>query len=282
MNNEYAARYRDLYERHWWWAHGNCAILKLLQQHVPTTGNLRILDVGCGDGLLFDRLTQFGQVHGVELNGSLVSADNPWRERIYVGPFDQRFRPSSRFDIILMLDVLEHLPDPRAALEHAESLLEPDGLLVIHVPAFMALWTMHDELNHHYTRYSKSTLLDLLRQTHVKVATCRYTFHWTFPAKLVIRVKEKILRGEKTLPTVPNRVTNQLAYWLCLLEQRIFHRVQFGFGSSLLVVARNVVSCVPRTGSSHATKSAEYAHTPILTSLQQCDEWADADVTNRN
>lgn len=238
MNNEYAARYRDLYERHWWWRARERAILELLDQCLPAIGRARILDVGCGDGLLFDRLAQYGQVDGVEVNGALVSPTNRWRERIHIGPFDAEYRPDYRYDVILMLDVLEHLPDPLAALRHAATLLEDHGLLVIHVPAFMALWTTHDELNHHFTRYTQATLRDLIRRTDLRVQTCHYTFHWTFPAKLAIRVKETLFPGGTRPPRVPRRLVNTMAYAVCLLEQRLARHLRPTFGSSLLVVVR--------------------------------------------
>jgi 2-polyprenyl-3-methyl-5-hydroxy-6-metoxy-1,4-benzoquinol methylase len=55
-----------------------------------------------------------------------------------------------------MLDALEHLENPVAALRHVCELLTPEGTFIATVPAFMALWTNHDVLNHHFTRYTKS------------------------------------------------------------------------------------------------------------------------------
>ena len=58
-------------------------------------------------------------MEGVEIDGSLVSHHNPYRERIYIGPFDRSFQPSKQFTLIVLLDVLEHLQDPRKAIEYA-------------------------------------------------------------------------------------------------------------------------------------------------------------------
>lgn len=67
------------------------------------------------------------------------------------------------YSLILMLDVLEHLEDPVGALQHAVDLLTPEGTLLITVPAFMALWTNHDVLNHHLTRYTKRSFSNVAR-----------------------------------------------------------------------------------------------------------------------
>src|SRR5258708_8564199 len=74
MDPEYARRYRDLYERHWWWRAREHLILATLRRYLPPGGWRTILDVGCGDGVLFDRLAAFGDVEGVEADPPTVSA----------------------------------------------------------------------------------------------------------------------------------------------------------------------------------------------------------------
>ncbi len=242
MNSDYAAGYRTLYQQHWWWRAREAAILRLLCEYCPQPGRERILDIGCGDGLLFDSLARFGDVQGVEVCGELIAKDSPWRDRIYVGPFDEGYRPAGRFSLILMLDVLEHFADPLDALLHAGRLLEPQGLLVIHVPAFRSLWTSHDDLNHHFTRYTKQSLSDVLSEASLKLDTLQYTFHWTCPVKLAIRVKEWALPSPPRQPRVPSPAVNRLCYGLCRAEQWLYGRRSPRFGSSLLGVARHAAS----------------------------------------
>ena len=152
MDAEYGQRYRDLYARHWWWRAREAALLDTLKAIAPVGSRHWILDVGCGDGLFFDRLHEMGEVEGIEPDASLVDPQGAHRHRIHIQPFDDRFRPSANYSLILMLDVLEHLEDPVAALRHAASLLTETGRLVITVPAFRILWTNHDVINHHPRR----------------------------------------------------------------------------------------------------------------------------------
>ena len=131
MDPKYGDAYRELFENHWWWRSRTELIIDRLRalraarhrENVPE----HILDIGCGDGLFFDRLAEFGNVEGVEPSADLVSADNPYRNQIYVCPFDENFRPGKHYSLITMLDVLEHLENPVGALRHALDLLAPDG-----------------------------------------------------------------------------------------------------------------------------------------------------------
>ena len=218
------------------------AILRVLNAHCQQGGRERILDIGCGDGLLFDRLARFGDVQGVEVCGNLVSQDNPWRSKIYVGPFDERYQPGGRFSLILMLDVLEHFADPLAALRHVDRLLAPEGLVLIHVPAFRSLWTSHDDLNHHYTRYTEESLRHVLSEASLDVASIQYTFYWTCPIKMAIRIKERLFFSLPKQPHVPSPLLNGICYYLSRAEQFLFRHRSPGFGSSILAMAKHSTS----------------------------------------
>ena len=95
----------------------------------------RLLDVGCGHGLLLDEARRLGyEAHGLEL-----SAENATYARDVLG-LDVRevgledYVDEQGFDVIVMADVIEHLADPKAAIEQCRGLLAPGGLLCITTP----------------------------------------------------------------------------------------------------------------------------------------------------
>ncbi len=190
MDPEYARRYRELYEKHWWWRAREEAVVALLRRFQPPGGYGCILDAGCGDGLFFPRLSEFGEVDGLEPDAHAVNPSGPFAARIHRGPFDDSFRPGRRYGLILMLDVLEHLPDPASAVRRVHSLLVPGGVFVATVPAFQALWTTHDVLNRHFKRYTRAELRRLLTDAGLRVATSR-----------------SCSRRAATLPTLPKPCT---------------------------------------------------------------------------
>ena len=242
MEPEYRKRYRELFRKHWWWRARTELIVTTLQHLQPPSGWPSILDIGCGEGLMFERLSKFGDVEGVELEEGLASELGKWRDQIHVCPFDERFEPAKRYSLILMLDVLEHLPDPPKALRHVRRLLAPDGIFLATVPAFQALWTNHDVLNHHLRRYTKQTLLELINHAGFHSVQSSYFFQWTCPAKLLVRAVEGILASQPEPPTIPPRWINEPLYLLSRAEQRITRRLSLPFGSSLMVVARKALA----------------------------------------
>ncbi len=238
MDPEYGARYRDLYRRHWWWRAREAVVARELEGLVPAGGWDRALDVGCGDGLLFPVLGRFArEVEGVEPDGDLVTRAARDDGEIHVRPFDTSFRPGRRYGLVLFLDVLEHMDDPEGAVAHAAELLEPGGVVLVTVPAWMHLWTSHDELNRHVTRYDARSLRALL-STALEVEEVRYFFRWVHKAKLAQRAWEAVTRPEPAPPGVPPAPVNAALYALSRVEEKLMRRVPLPMGSSLLAVGR--------------------------------------------
>jgi len=240
MDSVYASEYRRLHEQHWWWRSREEAVLTLLRELNQGRSDQRILDIGCGDGLMFDELANFGSVEGVEIDASIVSPKNPCRDAIHIGPFDETFKPGRLYDTILMLDVLEHLPDPAAALRQATGLLTPRGRLVITVPAFRCLWTTHDDLNHHFTRYTRQSFRQLANGV-ARIQQDRYLFHWLFLAKLLVRARESFFKTNPQPPRVPARWLNGLLYRVTRCELRWLRWLNLPLGSSYLAVVEPAI-----------------------------------------
>lgn len=148
----------DVDEHHWWYR-GRRRIIEVELARLPLAADARILDAGCGSGRTLLELTRYGAVSGIELDPDAAQAA---RAR---GQFDVRtgrleelpWEPAS-FDLLTCLDVIEHTPDDRATLSELARVTRPGGWLLVTVPAYQALWSRHDEDNHHYRRYGRDSL----------------------------------------------------------------------------------------------------------------------------
>jgi SAM-dependent methyltransferase len=234
VERRYSDAYAELHRRHWWWQAREEVVLETLRRHRPAAGWGAILDVGCGDGLLFDQLEEFGRVEGVEPDAAVIG--DRYRDRIYAAPFDERFQPGKRYSLILMLDVLEHLPDAHAAIVHALDLLANGGNLLITVPAFQALWTTHDDLNRHVRRYTRASFRAAANGAPLKILEERYLFQALFPAKLAVSAVERLFHLSPRVPAVPPAWINSAMRRFLRIEEKMFRAVPVPFGSSLLVM----------------------------------------------
>lgn len=170
--------YRNLWERHWWWRSRDQMLRRRLAAIAEGSNIRRILDVGCGDGLLFDFLGAYGEVTGIEPDFSRVS-DPRHRHKISSASLDDQFQTESPFDLVTMFDVLEHIADDVGALRTLRRSMTPDGRLAITAPAHNWLWSRHDESEGHVRRYSPASLRNALAQAGFEVIEIRYFFFWT-------------------------------------------------------------------------------------------------------
>ena len=133
----------------------------LIGRHTAPGGPRRVLDVGAGDGWFAGEL-------GREAAAAIVCWDVNYRSADLVadlpaGVVRTATEPEGMFDLVLLLDVVEHVEDDagfldRSILPH----VDPDGVLIVSVPAYQALFSAHDEALAHHRRYSPRRLRALL------------------------------------------------------------------------------------------------------------------------
>src|SRR2546423_111989 len=133
MESSYSRQYQELCHQHWWWRARHRLIMDkishLLAGRRPGELPPALLDVGCGGGVYFDDYQRFGQIHGLEPDAMLATSLPRWRDFIEMTGFEGGYQSTRRYDLVLMLDVLEHIADDGAALANAARLLKPGGHL---------------------------------------------------------------------------------------------------------------------------------------------------------
>ena len=243
MQSTYVNRYGELYRQHWWWRAREQYILSWIERLARASAFRNILDIGCGDGLFFNQLTRFGDVWGIEPDNRLLTANSPWRHRIENVSFGPDYCNERRFDLIVMLDVLEHIRADRESLQRVYELLRPGGVALITVPALPSLWSRHDVANCHYRRYTQSSLRTLIAGTPLDCLHLHYFFGWTVLPLYVRRwldagadLRTPAIEDYEVRP--PGRLLNRLLLGMCRVEQRFSTSQGTPVGSSLFAVLR--------------------------------------------
>lgn len=143
----------------------------------------RIIDVGCGRGLLLGLMRGRGwDAHGVEVSETAAHhARDVLGLPVWVGEFAESPQPPASVDAVVIWHVLEHLLDPVAALAKAAEVLRPDGILVVAVPnfeswqaAFSGRHWFHLDVPRHYHHFRTPVLLRLLEEQGFSVEAVRH------------------------------------------------------------------------------------------------------------
>jgi len=160
----------DVDEHHWWYR-GRRRIIRAELDKLPLPAHARVLDAGCGSGRTLEELAPYGEVSGIELSPDAAAvARSRGQFDVRLGRLEELPWDDGIFDLITCLDVIEHTPDERVALSELRRVCKPGGWLLVTVPAYQALWSEHDEANHHYRRYVRRTLRSAAQDAGWQVA----------------------------------------------------------------------------------------------------------------
>ena len=136
-------------ERHYWWFQGRrSVILTLLDEalgqmhHNPAAGPPTLLDIGCGTGMLMQDLLERGTPVGLDFSSVALQYCRE-RNLSNLGRADVRQMPirSNSIDVVLALDLVEHVPDDTGLLNEFHRVLRTGGIALISVPAHKSLWS---------------------------------------------------------------------------------------------------------------------------------------------
>jgi SAM-dependent methyltransferase len=232
---------RELEDRHWWFV-GRRRIVSSVLQSLQLPAESSILDLGCGTGGNLHMLSQFGALTAVELDANAASLARArgvapvLRGKL---PDALPFAPQS-FDLVTMLDVLEHIADDAATLQTVHRLLVPGGHLLLSVPAFAFLWGPHDEMHHHQRRYRRAPLRHLLEANGFRVRLLSYCNSWLFPPAALVRLLHRVLPlgGSNVELAMPPAPLNAVLANLFASERFVLPHLSLPFGISLLALVQ--------------------------------------------
>jgi 2-polyprenyl-3-methyl-5-hydroxy-6-metoxy-1,4-benzoquinol methylase len=242
MDESMYRMFAQVEERHWWFV----ARRRILEDQIvrvlglPTGAS--VLDVGCGTGGMLRTLRDRYDVSGLDASATAVRlCHEAGLSGVVEGTLGSFPFPGRTFDLILLLDVIEHITDEVEALRTCRPLLKPNGRILITVPAYQFLWSKHDELNHHYRRYDRSLLRKRLATAGFAIESSTYFNTFLFPAALAQRLLRPNAGGsaDETLAVPPTPI-NGLLTALFGAERVPLRYLRLPFGLSLLAVVRPV------------------------------------------
>lgn len=231
-------------ETFYFWHVGRRELLaELLKKYLPEARPRSILDIGCGTGGDMLLLAPLGNVIGLDSSAeALRLSESKGFHLLKQGSAEALPLEDNSIDLVVALDVLEHIPNDEKATQEVLRVLRKGGIFLVTVPAYQWLWSQHDIALHHQRRYWKPDLCRMLRS---RGFTLRYSSYFVVLGmcmnglrKLIDRVRGSALKSAHVYDVVYPPFMNFLLLSVLRVERLIMRFSPIPFGSSIVVVAQ--------------------------------------------
>ena len=224
---------------HWWYRARREILSDYLRRYAALPAQARILEIGCGTGHNLPMLARFGTVDAIEIDedSRAIAAKRLGKP---VGDAPLPALPGierGAYDLVAVLDVVEHIEDDVAALAAMKSLLRPGGKILIAVPAHQWMWSAHDVVNHHHRRYSKASLAAAIAKAGLKPVKMRWFNSLLFPLAAAARIAGRLTGRDDSDDSPPPKPVNALFERIFALERHLVGRVPMTPGVSIVTLA---------------------------------------------
>lgn len=225
---------------HWWYVARRDILAAYIARYADLPKGAAILEIGCGTGHNLPMLGAFGSVDAIEIDptAGAIAARRLGRAVGNAPLPDLDGVPDGKYDLIAVLDVIEHVADDVAALQAMARRLKPGGRILITVPAHRWMWSAHDVVNHHHRRYSKKMLTNALSAAGLGWQKLRYFNSLLFPAAVAARLAGKLTGKDDSDDSPPAKPLNWAFEKIFGLERHLLGRVPLPPGLSIIVLAQ--------------------------------------------
>ncbi|WIA55837.1 class I SAM-dependent methyltransferase [Sphingobium sp. WTD-1] len=223
---------------HWWFVARRAILETLIRSSIAPPQGARILEAGCGTGGNLAMLAAHGTVDALEYDAgarALARARGIGRVEPGMLPHKIGFDEDS-YDLIAVLDVLEHVEQDRASLAALRTRLASGGRILLTVPAVPWLWSDHDVLHHHKRRYTRASLVRVAREAGLTVEAVGYFNSLLFPLAMTTRMAQRLLKRKSESDVQPSPPVNGLLRRIFAWERHLLGRIRFPIGLSLYAI----------------------------------------------
>lgn len=224
---------------HWWYTARRDILADYLMREGDLPKNARILEIGCGTGHNLPMLAAFGAVDAIEIDPAAREiASARLGKPVGSAPLPELTGVDrGGYDLIAVLDVVEHIEDDVAALKAMAECLKPGGKILITVPAHQWMWSAHDVVNHHHRRYSKASLDKAIRAAGLEPRKLGYFNSLLFPLAAAARLAGRLTGKDDSDDSPPPKIVNSLFEAIFRLERHLVGRVPLSPGVSIITLA---------------------------------------------
>jgi len=234
----------ELQKNGWWFGNArNQLVGSLMSKYIPDYRNKKVLDVGCSEGAFLDYLSDKKvDVKAIDIDNNAIEfcKERGYGHQVKYGSLLDIPYEKESFDIVFLLDIVEHVKDDHKAISEVSRVLGTDGSAIIIVPAYQWLWSKNDEAYHHQRRYSVNLIKELVKSQDLRITFISFFNTLLFPVFVIFTMLSKF-SGRKSGSTVLKPVPRLFNYLLTLIMQFekwliIKAGMKMPFGSSVILV----------------------------------------------
>lgn len=200
---------------HWYYQSKKIPLLNFIRKITGSNQKLNLIDIGAGSGFFSEEVNTcfpetIQQSILVDTAYTLSEIEGSRKGKMK----KQHHLPEQLHNsLVLLMDVLEHLPDDLLMLKNIRQNAMPgiDNYFFITVPAFQSIWSGHDVYLEHYRRYTKTSLLKVLNEAGYKTNKIYYLYGSLFPLVFLKRKLGNVLASKKDAPVSDMK---PLPFWL--------------------------------------------------------------------
>ena len=231
-----------------WWYDARRIMLERELSSTPLKSGAKILDLAAACGGNFDICSQYGKVIGLDISWSSIDYCKK-KKSVPLVPANAEILPFAKesIDIVVALDVLEHLKDDSCSMREIQRVLKKNtGKLIFNTPAFMALFSGHDIAFHHYRRYQASDLRKKLEAEKFRIDFITYWSFFIFPLVFIFRKLEGFFQKPRDQAQsnfhlkIPRFIESILRFLSKIELELIKRKIFIPFGVSIFGVANKV------------------------------------------
>lgn len=234
------------FEKEYWWHRGRLDLLDELVKTYTKGKKLKILEIGCGTGEVTEYLKKYGEVTGLDFSDDAIKfckdrkLKNIYKRDIVTTDIKKFKEKFGSFDLIITLDVMEHIREDVLVFSKIREILTKNGIYIATVPAYKFLWSEHDESLHHVRRYHSLELIKKLERTKFKVIKKSYFVSTMFPIIAFFRLWNSLFTRNENPQTsymeLP-KFFNDAIYKILKMEVKAMHKINLPAGTTIVTVA---------------------------------------------
>jgi 2-polyprenyl-3-methyl-5-hydroxy-6-metoxy-1,4-benzoquinol methylase len=220
------------------WSQGRRRVVAAQLERLDIPAGATALDAGCGGGLLLAELARHAEAYGVDADAESVALARAavGDDRVQVARLEALPFPDARFDLVMSMDVLEHLDDDRAALRELRRVTRPGGRMLVSVPALPALFSSHDVAAGHRRRYRRRDLVAAAGETGWRLREAKSFNSFLLPVAAVARLATRRSPPESDVRRAHGPAARAIEIALGVEARLLRAGVRLPIGLSLLAV----------------------------------------------